>query len=251
VRAGIEKEITPLSQAQVEQFVRDGFVRVPALIPPDVVASSRRQMWDALRIDPDDGATWPEEPILVPHQVNALMAPCRTAAIEAVAEQLVGPHFRRGGGFSPVLNFPRPGPREFVPMGFHIDGIGESTLWPVHRYLILLAYLTETTEYGGALAVRPGSHRQALAHWVRMGTDPAGSTVPPDLAYAAPVPVPGRAGDVVFLHYLLVHASSHNRDSHVRVALNGTVRPDPVPTDYPKRGLPQPDGTPLDRTLQV
>ena len=39
-------------------------------------------------IDPDDTATWPEEPIIVPHQVNPLMAPCRTSAMETVAEQL-------------------------------------------------------------------------------------------------------------------------------------------------------------------
>ncbi len=179
------------------------------------------------------------------------MAPCRTAAIETVAEQLAGPHFRRGGGFSPVLNFPRPGPHQFKPLGFHIDGIGESTLWPGHRYLVLLAYLTDTTEYGGALAVRPGSHRQAFAHWIETGTEPGGSTVPPDLAYADPIPVPGKVGDVVFLHYLLVHASSRNHDNHVRVALNGTIRPEPVPADYPKPGSPQPDWTPLDRTLRV
>src|ERR1041385_6322760 len=133
-----------LPPEQVEQFVRDGYVRVSALIPPDVVAACSQTMWEALGIVPTDSSTWPEETIIVPHQVNALMSPCRTAAVERVAEQLVGPRFIRSGGFSPVLNFPRPGPRRFLPMEFHIDGINESTLWPIRRYLILLAYLTDT-----------------------------------------------------------------------------------------------------------
>jgi len=94
-------------------------------------------------------------------------------------------------------------------------------------------------------------YRQAFAHWIATGTEPGGRTVPPDLAYAAPVPVPGRAGDVVFLHYLLVHASSHNHSDDIRVGLNGTIRPDPVPTDYPKIGPPRPDWTPIDRTLRI
>jgi hypothetical protein len=239
-----------LTGAQIEAFVRDGYLAVPGLIPPEIVEESRAKMWDALGISPDDPSTWPESSIIVPHEVNPMMAPCRTPAVEAAAEQLAGPNFLRGGGFSPVLNFPRPGPPEFEPLGFHIDGIDESTLWPEKRYLVMLAYLTDASEYGGALAVRPGSHRQAFLHWIETDSGPNGSTVPPDLPYDDPVPVPGEAGDVVFLHYLLVHASSRNRASRVRVALNGTIRPDPARPYERKSGPPQPGWTPIDRTLK-
>jgi ectoine hydroxylase-related dioxygenase (phytanoyl-CoA dioxygenase family) len=161
--------------------------------------------------------------VLAAVEAHELMAFCRVPAMEDVGEQLAGPHFVRGGGFVPVLNFPTPGPREFVALRAHIDGINETTVWPVQRYAIILAYLSDTTIYGGALAVWPGSHRRVLEHWVSTGTGPEGGTTPPPLDYGNPVPVAAKTGDVVFMHYLLVHASSENHDNHVRVAINGTI----------------------------
>ena len=126
-----------------------------------------------------------------------------------MAQQLVGPHFVRGccyspyleakgvepttlPGFIPVLNFPAPGPRVFEPpRSYHIDGMHATTLWPKRFFLVVFAYLTDTADYGGATAVRPGSHRQVFEHWLREGHP--GSTVPPELDFAAPVPVAGAA----------------------------------------------------------
>ena len=52
-------------------------------------------------------------------------------------------------------------------------------------------------------------------HWLSTGD--RGSTSPPDLPYADPVPMPGKAGDVIFMHYLTVHSASSNREqSHPR-----------------------------------
>ena len=240
-----------LEPEQIERFIRDGYIIVSGLIPPDVLESTRATMWEALKMSPNDPATWPEKSIIVPHEVNPLMKPCRTPGLDAVSEQLAGPHFYRRGGFSPVLNFPREGPQVFEPLGCHIDGLEETMVWPVKRYLVHLVYLTDTTEYGGALAVQPGSHRLVFEHWVTTGGRPNGSTPPSGLPYADPIPVPGRAGDVVFMHYLLCHASSRNRSSHVREALNGTAHPD---EDFPyvrKSGPPDSSWTPLDRTLRT
>jgi hypothetical protein len=244
-------ESPQLNTGQIEQFIAKGYLSVSGLIPPETVRATRERIWSELCISPGDPTTWPENPILVPHQLHPLMAPCRTPAIESVARQLVGPQFAHGGGYSPVINFPRPGPAEFSPMGLHIDGIDESTLWPVKRYLVMLVYLNDTAAHGGALAVVPGSHRQAFEHWIRTDTGPAGSTVPPALDYPPAIPIPGAAGDVIFMHYLLVHASSHNRSETIRVALNGTIRPDPVPDFYPRCVPPQPGWSPLDVTLRV
>lgn len=244
-------ESPKLSEIQVEQFIRDGYVVVPGLIEPEIGEKARQILWDTAKIDPADRATWPENPVLAAVEAHELMAFCRVPAMEEVAEQLAGPHFKRGGGFVPVVNFPTPGPREFVPLRAHIDGINETTVWPVQRYAVILAYLSDTTEYGGALAVWPSSHRTLLAHWVRTGTGPLGNTTPPPLDYGDAVPVAAKAGDVVFMHYLLVHASSENHDDQIRIAINGTIKPDPIPTGYPKAGPPQPDWTPIDYTLRT
>ena len=240
-----------LSESDIESFVRDGYIVAKGLIPADLVDASLDTIWRELSIDPADEATWPESAIIVSHELNPMMKPCRTPETDAVAACLAGPHIRRGGGYSPVINFPRPGAPEFEPMGFHIDGIDVTTLWPGHRYMVVLGYLTDTCDHGGATAVRPRSHRVLLEHWLTTGTTPNGATSVPDLDYAGPVPVPGAAGDVIFMHYLLAHGSSHNRDSHPRVALNGVIAPSAEELYVPKIGPPAANWTPIDHSLRT
>ncbi len=256
-----------ISAAQREQFIADGYMVVSGLIPDAVVEATRRQLLDALNIDPQDPTTWTAEPVSRDLKAIALTAACRTEAIEEVAQELAGAGFVRGvtyspflesqgltqdtwHGFIPVLNYPTPGPRLFEPpRGYHIDGMHTVTLWPGKLFLVVFAYLTDTAEYGGATTVRPGSHRQVFEHW-RSAGDP-GNTAPPDLPYADPVPLPGKAGDVIFMHYLMVHSGSSNHSDHIRVGLNTTVLPDPARPYQQKTGPPQPDWTPLDYTLRT
>jgi hypothetical protein len=256
-----------LSEEQTQQFIRDGYVVVRGLLPPEIVAATREALLGALGIDGDDPTTWEGKSLSADLSVIALTAPCRTPEVEAVAEQLVGPSFLPGlchspyleargvapaviTGYIPVLNFPSPGPRQFQqPAGYHIDGMHLTTLWPEKFSLVVFAYLTDVTEYGGATTVLPGSHRQVFAHWVQAGHP--GSTHPPDLEYAAPVPLTGQAGDVLFLHYLTVHSGSANHAEQIRVGLNTAVMPDPVRPFRHKSGAPGPDWTPLDYTLRT
>jgi hypothetical protein len=237
------------------------------LLPPEVVASTREELLAALEINPHDPATWQGKAVSADLQAIALTEGCRTEAVEAIAEQLVGPHFMRRlchspyleargvepaviAGYIPVLNFPTPGPREFQkPGGYHIDGMHLTTLWPGKFCLVVFAYLTDVAEYGGATTVRPGSHRQVFEHWLH--ENHPGSTHPPDLDYAEPVPLPGRAGDVLFLHYLTVHSGSANHSDQIRVGLNTAVMPDPTRQYEPRQGAPAPDWTPLDYTLRT
>ncbi len=257
-----------LTQVQREQFIQDGFVQVSGLIPEEVVATTREKLLAALAIDPQDPQTWAGKNLSSDHAVIQITTPCRTPAVELVAEELVGPYFlpeychspyleSRGvtpaimRGYIPVLNFPTPGPKVFEkPAHYHIDGMHLTTLWPGKFFLVVFAYLTDTAEYGGATTVLPGSHRQVFTHWAQQNHP--GSTHPPtDLAYAEPMPLPGRAGDVLFLHYLLVHSGSANHSDHIRVGLNTAVMPDPEHPYRRKSGPPQPDWTPLDWTLRT
>lgn len=256
-----------LSEEQTEQFIRDGFVVARGLLAPDRVAATRDQLLAAMGIDPGDPPTWAGNALSADPAVIALTAPCRTEAVEAIAEQLVGPSFVRGlchspylesqgvspaimPGYIPVLNFPIQGPRRFEPpRGYHIDGMHLTTLWPDKHFLVVFAYLTDVAEYGGATTVLPGSHRQVFAHWVRTGHP--GNTHAPDLEYATPVPLAGRAGDVILMHYLTVHSGSANHSELIRVGLNTAVMPDPEQPYRRKKGAPGPDWTPLDYTLRT
>jgi len=256
-----------ISAEQRQQFIRDGFLVARNLLPINLVTTTRDRLATALGIDRNDSATWQGKGISCDPDVLALTIPCRTDQVEAVAEQLVGPHFARGlayspflesrgvspatlTGYIPVINFPTPGPRLFEkPGSYHIDGMHLTTLWPDKHFLVVFAYLTDVAEHGGATTVLPGSHRQVFVHWVRVGH--SGSTTPPALEYANPLPVVGSAGDVIFMHYLTVHSGSTNRSDQIRLGLNTAVMPDPEHPYQRKQGAPQHGWTPLDHTLRT
>jgi len=256
-----------LTAEQKAAFIRDGFLLMPKLLPSDVVKTTREGLLSILQIDPQDATTWQGKNVPDDVEAIALTEACRTPEVEAVAEQLVGPDFvpswsyspyleSKGHssplcqGYIPVLNFPVEGAPEFVPpQSYHIDGMHLTTPWPIKFFLVVFAYLSDTAEYGGATTVLPGSHRQVFEHWIATGDQ--GNTVPPPLPYSEPMPVAGKAGDVIFMHYLMVHSGSANRSSHIRVGLNAAVMPSPDRPYQPKVGPPQSDWTPMDWTLRT
>lgn len=251
-----------LSSEQIEQFVRDGFVKVSGLIPGDVVAATRDALLEEHKRSGEPDAIQGKERFL---RLLELTAVCRTEAMEEAARQLVGPHFLREvtyspfletlgapsalyRGFIPVLREPQAGPKEFVPPnGYHIDGIHHVAMLPQSLCLVVFVYLTDVAEYGGATVILPGSHRQVFEHWYAQDTPDTRST--PPLPYAAPIPVAGKAGDTIFMHYLTVHSGSINRADTVRVGLNTSVVPDLAHPFVPRAGAPTAEWTPLERTL--
>ncbi len=256
-----------LKEDQIQQFVQDGYLVARNLLHSDIVATTRDELLKALSIDPSDPETWKGKGISADPSILALTVKCRTEEVETIAEQLVGPHFipnlchspyleSQGvspaimPGYIPVINFPSPGPMEFQkPASYHIDGMHLATLWPGKHYLIIFAYLTDVAVYGGATTILPRSHRRVFEYWVQSGLP--GSTNPPDLNYTDPVPLPGNAGDVIFMHYLTVHSGSPNHSLQIRMGLNTAVMPDPAHPYLRKSGSPQTDWTPLDYSLRT
>jgi hypothetical protein len=47
-----------LSDAQIEQFIRDGFVRIDRAFPRETADEARAILWRDTGCDPDDPATW-------------------------------------------------------------------------------------------------------------------------------------------------------------------------------------------------
>ncbi|MEI9997376.1 MAG: phytanoyl-CoA dioxygenase family protein [Rhizomicrobium sp.] len=239
-----------LSKAAKDQFVEQGFLRFPAMIGAARIKKCRERIDAALQLDASDPTTWPEDVIAPVPQLEADMGIVATEEIDAIKRQLVGDGFVPRSSYVPVLNFPRFGAKEFNPHGFHIDGVGESTLLPVRRYLLTFVYASDVDPCGGAVAAIPGSHRQIFEHYWKTGTAPDGDTDAPDGPdYGTPIPLDGPAGTVIFLHYLLAHGSSDNRTSAIRVSLNGKTAPT---TAYQrKHGAPQDNWTPMDITLRT
>lgn len=260
-----------LSQEQKEQFVRDGFVVVSGLIPDEIVASTRDNICKGMGVSLTDPQTWPEAPHALGDKVVEVTNDCRTEKMDDAATELVGDLLLRQmcissvldqqgkppyvKGFIPVLAFPRPGEKRFDaenhPGGYHVDGIHFVTLMPQKILLVALAYLTDTELYGGATVVRPGSHRQIFEYWAEKGELPTADNIMADLDYTPPITVAGKAGDVIFMHHLMVHSGSANHDDHVRVAINANFTSDPDKSYQVKSGAPADDWTPLDWTLRT
>jgi len=260
-----------LSDAQKEQFIRDGYVAVSGLIPEEIVAATCDAICNSLNISVIDAATWPTGDRAVPWDAAELTQDCRTEKMDDAAQELVGDVLMRQmcissvldmqgkppyiKGFIPVLAFPREGEKRYDAEnhkdGFHVDGIHFVTLWPEKILLVALVYLTDTETYGGATVVRPGSHRQIFEHWAKLGQQPTANETMADLEYSLPTAVPGKAGDVIFMHHLMVHSGSSNHDNHVRVAINANFTTDLAKPYEPKTGAPGEDWTPLDWTLRT
>ena len=47
-----------LSQEQLAQYARDGYVLVSGLIPKETIANAEAAMWSVLDMDPGDPASW-------------------------------------------------------------------------------------------------------------------------------------------------------------------------------------------------
>lgn len=251
-------------------FIENGYFHARGLLPPGLVASIKGNLLGALAIDESDPATWQGKPGTVDDaKAIAATEPGRSDAFESVVEQLVGPDFIHGvcyspflewhhkppflrAGFIPVLKFPEPGEKVWQPTraGWHVDGGESIRAWPTVNFLAVMAYLSDTPDYGGATIVWPGSHRQVFTRWIATGDDGA-PKVPEDLPVREPVPVETKAGDVLFMHYLLVHAGSPNRAGRIRIGINTAVFPHPARPYRPKCGPPTPEWTPLDFTLRT
>lgn len=262
-----------LSQEQKDQFVRDGYVVVRGLIPDDIVRETRDNLMNDLGVVIDDPTTWKSKQETAAWMWGAgrFTHKVRSAAVEEVVEDLVGPRFLKKlsfhygketqgldaceEGFIPVLTYPTPnanGHRGFVePQGWHLDGMYGTSLLPGVLMMVAFVYLTDVAEDGGATTVKPGSHRQIFEYWTQNGIDENSMGDYNELEFAPSVPIAGQAGDVVFFHYLMLHSGSDNFDKHIRVGLNTCVHQEVGRPYLPRKGAPDASWTPFDLTLRT
>jgi ectoine hydroxylase-related dioxygenase (phytanoyl-CoA dioxygenase family) len=86
-----------------------------------------------------------------------------------------------------------------------------------------ILYLTDTAADQGAFTCVPGFHR-IIEDWLNAlpaGTDPRAQ----DLRSLGPIPIAGRAGDLVIWHHALPHGASPNRSARPRVVQYLKLRP--------------------------
>lgn len=249
-----------LSQEQKDMFIKDGFIIVRDLLDAERINTGLELLKKYTSIVPDDPNTWPEGVYdWLPVRDNrcdwdddAVISP----EIQEIIGELTDPQVRLPR-FSPALRFPQPGPKIHEIKGIHIDAKFRGiTPYPSEFHILIFGYLTDTLNpYDAPFTAFPGSQRKVFEYSQLPGVDigeeykPANARIP-GFPYGDPVPVTGRAGDIIFAHFLLAHSASINRSNRVRVGLRGEAKA----RDHkyvPKMGAPQADWTPLDWTLRT
>ena len=80
-----------LSDAQIQAFIRDGFVRIDNAFPRELADEGRAIMWRDLPCDEHDPATWTKPVIRLPGYGQApFRLAANTPVLHAAFDQLVG-----------------------------------------------------------------------------------------------------------------------------------------------------------------
>lgn len=240
-----ETGLRVLSDAQREQFLHEGFVKVEGAFSPAAANAARAILWPKMGCDPEDSKTWTRSVVFIGDFVqDAHFQSCavpalfrqmaNTAILQAAFDELVGvdrwiPRESLGGF---IIRFPyqsHPG-----DTSWHLDASFPPPEGPVRGYcdwrinlrsdgraLLMLFLLSDVSEHDAPTRIRLGSHfivPRLLA--------PAGDTglsavevvrlVGPGTAGLPETTATGAAGTVYLLHPFLVHAGQPHRGTTPR-----------------------------------
>ncbi len=201
------------------QFGERGYVVAPGVVAPDLIDWAMRAVDALIQEKPPPAATrgphfyWPKA-----DEGHPLLKLLTDSPALALAQSLVGPWPLQVPTFAQVaLNIP---PYDHRPGRHHLDGATPPPKdgTPGTFTLLVGVMLTDQTEQNaGNLWVWPATHFTHAEHFREAGPDAlvaAGGYPPIDLP--EPEQVIGRAGDVLFAHYLLAHNIGGNISQQTR-----------------------------------
>ncbi len=217
------------SNAQVEQFIQDGFIRLDRAFPRELAEEGCAIMWRDIPFDSHDPATWTKPVVrLAGYGGGPFQKAANTPVLHAAFDRLVGSGRwapRDGLGSFPV-RFPHPD--DPGDTGWHLDLSfpGEDcdpnehhdfSAWRVNvtsrgRALLMLFLFSDVGDDDAPTRIRIGSHAD-MARFLEpageagmsgMNLDEVGAGRPLVLAT-------GEAGTVYLCHPFLIHAAQRHR----------------------------------------
>jgi len=213
-----------LSQRQLREFVDQGFLRVPGVVPPLLLDRALKAIGHSL------GEGFPPEQ--APTYRARSFCPEITGSSEIVdlatrspawylLESLLGQgNIRPISGGQIALRFPMLNEPERVASP-HLDGmyspLNGVTQGTIHGFSLLLGVVLRDidTDYAGNLMVWPRSHHLHAQYFRDHGWDSLLQGMPP-VDRGEPVHVTAKAGDITLAHYLLGHGTAPNLSPNIR-----------------------------------
>ena len=221
-----------LTAAQIDQFIRDGFVKIEHAFARELADDARSLLWKDTGCDPDDGTTWTRPVIrLGMYTQEPFIKAANTPVLHRAFDQLVG-----SGRWLPCMSmgtFPIRFPSRQDPgdAGWHIDvsfGFDSSDFlaWRANvrsrgRMLLMLFLFSDVSENDAPTRLRAGSHRDIARMLAPAGE--AGLSLRElavngfqETAHRKELLATGDAGTVYLCHPFLVHSAQPHHGVRAR-----------------------------------
>jgi hypothetical protein len=242
-----------LSDAQLERFIHDGYLKIERAFPHTLADAGRAILWRDTGCDPDDPSSWTQPVIRLGYYDQEPFAQAaNTPLLRAAFDQLVGP-----GRWAPRPNlgtFPVRFPSDQPPGddGWHIDvsfmlegdDAGDLFSWRANlasrgRALLMLFLFSDVGEDDAPTRLRVGSHLDMARRLEPAGE--RGYTLRElaaegfdDSAHRPVALATGEAGTVYLCHPHIVHAAQPHRGAQPRFMAQPPLLPHPKapPSDH-------------------
>ena len=218
-----------LTPTQEGELIRDGYVRVPDLVPAPRIAAALKAINHSVGsgLPPDQVAVYRSRSFCPELQrARVILDLFHETPARTVTESLLGRiEDVRSGQIA--LAFPQMEPP--APAYPHLDGLHTPTngvpAGEVRSFTLLVGVILSEVSAPGAgnLTVWPGSHRLYESYFRERGPRSLLEGMPP-VTLSDPVEVTGRPGDVVLCHYQLAHAVGANTSPAIRYAVYFRVK---------------------------
>jgi hypothetical protein len=225
--------------ADVQQFLDEGFLVLRGAVDPDVTAACADLLWAETGFDRDDPTTWTQPVVWVgdmaqPPFAEAANTPAVVAALDAVVDPGRWVPRRSLGSFP--LRFPHL--EEPDDAGWHIEGSylprGRKTyhanVCSKDRALLLLFLFTDVGDADAPTLIRIGSHLDIPRVLAPYGEDGvsifrAAQKIDAASAHRPLASATGSAGDVPVCHPFLVHAAQPHHGNRPRFLAQPPIAP--------------------------
>lgn len=232
-----------LGDAQIDQFVQDGFVRLDNAFPRRLADEGRAILWRDTGCDPNDSKTWTRPVVrLGYYRQEPFREAVNTPVLHAAFDQLVG----RGRWLqrADLGSFPVRFPHRDDPgdTGWHVDlsfpgpsdDPGERndfSSWRVNvtsrgRALLMLFLFSDVGEADAPTRIRIGSHLDMARLLKPAGAAGVSRLMLEDVSADRPEALAtGEAGTVYLCHPFLIHAAQPHRSSTPRFMAQPPLHP--------------------------
>jgi len=220
-----------LSNAQVAQFIRDGFIRVDRAFPRQLAEEGCEIMWRDIPFDPHDPATWTKPIIRLPgYGGGPFQKAANTPVLHDAFDRLVGKGrwVQRDGLGSFPVRFPHPD--DPGDAGWHVDlsfpgddcdpkEQHDFSAWRVNvtsrgRALLMLFLFSDVGEDDAPTRIRVGSHLDMARFLEPAGESGMSHMNLNEMSADRPMALAtGESVTVYLCHPFLVHAAQRHRGS--------------------------------------